>query len=59
VPAARIGSGPFLSGSPGELADYLSSTAAAGISHVQVMLDSNTIAGVEVLAPVLAILDRG
>jgi hypothetical protein len=32
--------------------------AAAGISHVQVGLDRSTIAGVEALAPVLAILDH-
>ncbi|MCC6315731.1 MAG: LLM class flavin-dependent oxidoreductase [Thermomicrobiales bacterium] len=51
--------GPFLSGSPEELADNLRGLARAGVSHVQVVLDPNTPSGIEELAAVLEILDRG
>jgi alkanesulfonate monooxygenase SsuD/methylene tetrahydromethanopterin reductase-like flavin-dependent oxidoreductase (luciferase family) len=49
---------PFVSGSPEALAETLRSHAAAGISHVQIVLDPNTVAGVEEFAPVLEELDR-
>ena len=50
---------PFLTGSPEELAEALRGHAREGISHVQVVLDPNTVAGIEALAPVLELLDRG
>ena len=56
VADARAG-GRALSGSTEELATALRSYADAGIDHVQIWLDPSTIAGVEALAPVLALLD--
>ena len=50
---------PPLSGSPEELADALRAFAAAGIGHVQLVLDPNTLGAIEEFAPVLALLDRG
>ena len=50
--------GRAATGSPAELAAWLRAYAAAGIGHVQVWLDPNTVAGVESFAPVLALLDR-
>jgi probable F420-dependent oxidoreductase len=44
---------------PEELADHLASYAAAGISHVQLMLDPNTPEGIEWAARALELLDRG
>jgi alkanesulfonate monooxygenase SsuD/methylene tetrahydromethanopterin reductase-like flavin-dependent oxidoreductase (luciferase family) len=49
--------GPYLAGSTEELADALRGIAREGVSHVQVVLDPNTIASIERLAPVLALLD--
>jgi len=48
-----------LSGTPEELAAALRTFAAAGIGHVQLVLDPNTIESVEAFAPVLERLDRG
>ncbi len=48
-----------LSGSPEEMADVLRQYAAAGISHVQLVLDPITVEAIEEFAPVLAELDRG
>jgi probable F420-dependent oxidoreductase len=50
--------GRALSGSNEELATALRSYADAGIGHVQVWLDPNTVAGAEAFAPVLALLNR-
>jgi alkanesulfonate monooxygenase SsuD/methylene tetrahydromethanopterin reductase-like flavin-dependent oxidoreductase (luciferase family) len=50
--------GQALSGSTEELATALRAYADAGIGHVQVWLDPNTVPGVEAFAPVLALLDR-
>jgi alkanesulfonate monooxygenase SsuD/methylene tetrahydromethanopterin reductase-like flavin-dependent oxidoreductase (luciferase family) len=50
--------GRALSGSTEELATVLRSYADAGIGHVQVWLDPNTVAGVEAFAPVLRLLDH-
>src|SRR5579884_2443634 len=47
-----------VTGSPEELAVLLRAYAAEGISHVQVWLDPNTVAGIEWFAQVLALLDR-
>lgn len=45
-------------GSPEELAKLLRGFAAEGITHVQVWLGPNTVAGIEAFAPVLALLDQ-
>ena len=50
---------PPLAGSPEELAAALRAYAAAGIGHVQLVLDPNTLAAIEEFAPVLQLLDRG
>jgi alkanesulfonate monooxygenase SsuD/methylene tetrahydromethanopterin reductase-like flavin-dependent oxidoreductase (luciferase family) len=52
-------SGVFLSGTPEEIADAFRGYARVGISHIQLMLDPNTFAGIESVVPVLEILDRG
>lgn len=44
---------------PEELAQHLHAYANAGISHVQLMLDPNTPAGIEWAARTLEMLDRG
>ena len=48
---------PFVSGDAEALAEILRGYAEEGISHVQVVLDPNTTAGVEAFAPVLEGLD--
>lgn len=48
----------FKAREPEELAEHLASYAAAGIAHVQLMLDPNTPAGIEWAARSLAALDR-
>ena len=50
---------PPLAGSPEELAAALRAYAAAGIGHVQLVLDPNTVEAIEEFAPVLQLLDRG
>ena len=47
-----------LTGSPEELAAAFRGFARQGISHVQVYLAPNTLAGIEAFAPVLELLDR-
>lgn len=49
---------PPLSGSPQEVAAALHALAAAGISHVQLCLEPNTLAGIEAAAEVLEALDQ-
>ena len=44
---------------PEELADHLLGYAGAGISHVQLMMDPNTPAGIEWAAEALALVDKG
>jgi len=44
---------------PQDLADHLLSYADAGISHVQLMMDPNTPAGIEWAAQALEIVDKG
>ncbi len=51
-------SGPPLTGSAEEIAAGLRAYADAGVSHVQVWLEPNTLAGIEAFAPVLENLDR-
>lgn len=48
-----------LDGSPERLAETLRTVAAAGIDHVQLVLDPNTVEAIEEVAPVLEILDLG
>jgi alkanesulfonate monooxygenase SsuD/methylene tetrahydromethanopterin reductase-like flavin-dependent oxidoreductase (luciferase family) len=48
-----------LSGSTEELAELMRGFARAGIAHVQLVLDPNTIGAIEEFAPVLELLDRG
>jgi len=48
---------PPLSGSPEQLADAFRAFAAAGIGHLQLVLDPITPAGIEQLAPALELLD--
>jgi alkanesulfonate monooxygenase SsuD/methylene tetrahydromethanopterin reductase-like flavin-dependent oxidoreductase (luciferase family) len=50
---------PPLKGSTAELADAMREYAAAGISHVQLVLDPITVEAIEEFGPVLAELDRG
>jgi alkanesulfonate monooxygenase SsuD/methylene tetrahydromethanopterin reductase-like flavin-dependent oxidoreductase (luciferase family) len=50
---------PPLRGSPEALAGALREYGAAGISHVQLVLDPITVEAIEEFAPVLAELDRG
>ncbi len=50
---------PPLTGSTAELADAMRQYAAAGISHVQLVLDPITVEAIEEFAPVLQELDRG
>jgi alkanesulfonate monooxygenase SsuD/methylene tetrahydromethanopterin reductase-like flavin-dependent oxidoreductase (luciferase family) len=50
---------PGLTGTPEALADVLRGYAKEGISHLQVLLAPNSLAGVEAFAPVLGLLDRG
>jgi hypothetical protein len=50
---------PPLRGSTAELAAAMRQYAAAGISHVQLVLDPITVESIEEFAPVLTELDRG
>jgi alkanesulfonate monooxygenase SsuD/methylene tetrahydromethanopterin reductase-like flavin-dependent oxidoreductase (luciferase family) len=56
--AFRARDEPPLTGSPAELAQALSRLADAGVGHVQLVLEPNTLAGIEACAEVLAELDR-
>ena len=49
---------PAISGTSEDIAERLRGFAAAGISHLQVIIDPNTVIGVEQFAPVLELLDR-
>jgi len=48
---------PPIAGTPEKMAQTLRAFAAAGVSHVQLVIDPITPAGVESLAPVLEALD--
>jgi alkanesulfonate monooxygenase SsuD/methylene tetrahydromethanopterin reductase-like flavin-dependent oxidoreductase (luciferase family) len=50
---------PHLSGSLDEIAAELRRYPARGISHIQVVLNPNTVEGIEVFAPVLDLVKRG
>ena len=49
---------PPLTGSAEELAEEFRAYARAGISHLQLRIEPNTSAGIEQIAPALALLDR-
>jgi alkanesulfonate monooxygenase SsuD/methylene tetrahydromethanopterin reductase-like flavin-dependent oxidoreductase (luciferase family) len=48
-----------LTGPPERLAEEFRAYARAGIAHLQVRVEPNTLAGIERLAPALELLDRG
>lgn len=48
-----------LTGSPEELAEAFRGFAREGVSHLQIELRPKALAGIEALAPVLELLDRG
>lgn len=48
-----------ITGSPEAIAEALRAYAAIGLSHAQLWLEPNTVAGIEAFAPVLHILDNG
>jgi alkanesulfonate monooxygenase SsuD/methylene tetrahydromethanopterin reductase-like flavin-dependent oxidoreductase (luciferase family) len=50
---------PPLTGGPEALADQLRDYAAAGLDHVQLWIEPNTIAGYEAFGRVLELLDQG
>jgi len=50
---------PYLAGDPEAIAETLRGHAREGISHVQIVLDPNSLKGVEAVAPILEYLDRG
>ncbi len=50
---------PALEGSPEDIAEALRAYAAAGIGHVQLVVDPITLASIEALGPALEVLDRG
>jgi probable F420-dependent oxidoreductase len=54
----RLASTTPVSGTAEELAAVLAAVAAEGISHVQVWLEPNSVAGIHAFAPVLELLDR-
>jgi alkanesulfonate monooxygenase SsuD/methylene tetrahydromethanopterin reductase-like flavin-dependent oxidoreductase (luciferase family) len=49
---------PPLTGSPDDIAETLRAHARAGVAHVQILLNTPSVAGVEAFAPVLEVLDR-
>jgi len=49
---------PIVAGNPGTLAEILRGDAQLAIGHVQVVLDPDTLAGVEAFRRVLEVLDR-
>lgn len=55
----RSGRGRAIRGEPAEVAETLRGYAAAGVSHIQVWLDPNSLEGIEWFAEVLTDLDRG
>jgi alkanesulfonate monooxygenase SsuD/methylene tetrahydromethanopterin reductase-like flavin-dependent oxidoreductase (luciferase family) len=50
--------GPWLRGTAEEIAEALRAYAGKGTSDIQVLLDPNTVEGIEAFAPVLELLDR-
>jgi alkanesulfonate monooxygenase SsuD/methylene tetrahydromethanopterin reductase-like flavin-dependent oxidoreductase (luciferase family) len=56
LPGGESTYGPPFKGTPEELATYIRSFADQGVSHVQVLLDPNTVESVEAFAPVIELL---
>ena len=56
MPGGEDEDGPPLSGTPEELAASLRAFADQGVSHIQVLLDPNTVESVEAFAPVIELL---
>jgi probable F420-dependent oxidoreductase len=54
-----LGHRAHLSGSPQDLAHAIQGYSREGITHLQVWLHPNTLAGIEAFAPVLDLLDQG
>ena len=54
-----LGQRAHLYGSPQDLADAIQGYSREGITHLQVWLYPNTLAGIEEFAPVLDLLDQG
>ena len=54
-----LGGTAQISGPPDELAAPLRAYADAGITHLQIWLNPNSVAGIEAFAPVLQLLDQG
>ena len=50
---------PPARGTPEELAEFFRGLAREGVGHVQVMLEPNTMTGIDAFRPVLELLDRG
>ncbi len=50
---------PPLTGTPEQMAAELNAYSVEGVSHIQIRVEPNTVAGIEALEPVLRILDRG
>jgi hypothetical protein len=48
-----------VTGEPAEIAERLRAYARAGIGHVVVWLDPDTVEGIEAFAPVLYLVDGG
>jgi alkanesulfonate monooxygenase SsuD/methylene tetrahydromethanopterin reductase-like flavin-dependent oxidoreductase (luciferase family) len=48
-----------VTGSPDDVAEHLAALAAAGATHLQLVVDPITEASLEALGPALAVLDRG
>lgn len=55
--AKEVANGAVLSGEPSFVAERLRAYAKAGIGHVIIQLDPDTVEGIEAFAPVLALLD--
>jgi alkanesulfonate monooxygenase SsuD/methylene tetrahydromethanopterin reductase-like flavin-dependent oxidoreductase (luciferase family) len=55
----RSGLAPAAKGTSEELATLFHNLASAGVGHVQVMLEPNTMAGIDAFRPVLELLDKG
>jgi len=56
MPGGEDEDGPPLTGTPEELAALLRAFAGEGVSHIQVLLDPNTVESVEAFAPVIELL---
>jgi alkanesulfonate monooxygenase SsuD/methylene tetrahydromethanopterin reductase-like flavin-dependent oxidoreductase (luciferase family) len=58
MPGGENSYGSPFAGTPEELATYLRAFADQGVSHIQVLLDPNTVESVEAFAPVIELMRR-